>query len=366
MKKRERKFELLRIVAMLMIITLHYLDKGGILPKPGAEFSSAGYLAWLLEAFCVPAVNVYVLISAYFLAGSDYRPMKTAKLWIEVFFYSAGLAALALATSIVSVAETDKYRLLQYLFPVVEEHYWFVTAYVLMYLLAPLMNETLRVLSKRTLEQGIGLLLLFLSLSSSILPVKLPIDRMGYDALWFLCLYLTGAYLRYHTALDEDLPGVCLRGFAGYGVCSLLIAGSLAALHVFYQKTGSLEGFINRQYQYNSILCLAASVFLFTAFAGLRPGRTEGKGAELIRRIASASFGVYLIHEHLALRYLWPQWLGTQNFADTPAFLLHWLFSVLAVYGVCMLIDLIRQALFWGIGRIGKSVLSGYLQTQRK
>lgn len=372
MKKREAKFELLRIVAMLMIITLHYLDKGGILPKPGAEFSAAGYLAWLLEAFCVPAVNVYVLISAYFLAGSDYRPMKAAKLWIQVFFYSAGLAVLALLTGVSSWAEMDKYRLLTYLLPVVEEHYWFVTAYLLMYLLAPLMNETLRGLPKRTLEQGIGLLLLFLCLSSSILPVKLPVDRMGYDALWFLCLYLIGAYLRYHTAIGEGMPGVCIRGFAGYGLCSLLIAGSFAALHIFYEKTGSLEGFINRQYQYNSILCLAASVFLFTAFAGMRqrtgPGRwlSREKGAGLVCRIASASFGVYLIHEHLTLRYLWPRWLATGHFAENPLFLLHWLPSVLAVYGVCMLIDFIRQALFWGIGRLGRSVLSGSVQTQRK
>ena len=66
MKQREANFELLRIVAMLMIITLHYLDKGGILPKPDAAFTTAGYMAWGLEAFCVPAVNVYVLISAYF------------------------------------------------------------------------------------------------------------------------------------------------------------------------------------------------------------------------------------------------------------------------------------------------------------
>ena len=45
MKQREANFELLRIVAMLMIITLHYLDKGGILPKPDAAFTTAGYMA---------------------------------------------------------------------------------------------------------------------------------------------------------------------------------------------------------------------------------------------------------------------------------------------------------------------------------
>ena len=103
MKKREANFELLRIVAMLMIITLHYLDKGGILPKPDSAFGLPGFLAWALEAFCVSAVNVYVLISAYFLAESEYRPMRAVKLWIEVLFYSIGIAVILIVAGVLPV-----------------------------------------------------------------------------------------------------------------------------------------------------------------------------------------------------------------------------------------------------------------------
>lgn len=342
MKKREANFELLRIVAMLMIITLHYLDKGGILPEPDGTFSGTGYLAWGLEALCVASVNVYVLISAYFLAAEEYRPMKIGKLWLQVFFYSAGIAAVLALVGILPVSELDLYQVLNYVFPVIEEHYWFVTAYVLMLLLAPLMNGTLRILSAKTWKKGICLLLLLLSVSKSILPVKLPVDRMGYDVLWFLCLYLIGAYIRYH--------GKRLRfPLGGYIICCGLIFASLAAVHAFYVRTGSLGEFINRQYQYNSIFCLLASVFLFAAFRNLHI--PEGRGAALIRMAASASFGVYLIHEHLELRYLWPQWLGTERFSDTPLFLLHWLVSIFVVYAVCMAVDLARGEMFRWLGR---------------
>ena len=346
MKKREANFELLRIVAMLMIITLHYLDKGGILPKPDGAFGLPGFLAWGLEAFCVSAVNVYVLISAYFLAESEYHPMRAVKLWIQVLFYSVGMMVVLMVTGIIPAAQLDKYRLLTYVFPVIEEHYWFVTAYLLMFLFAPLMNEGLRKLPKKTYQQGIVLLLLLLSVSKSILPVKLPTDRLGYDALWFLCLYLIGAYIRYYRDTDAMLKKLDRTGtaFGGYVLCSLLIFASFVLIHGLYEKTGSLGEFINRQYNYNSIFCLLASVFLFFIFHNIKI--PEGKTADVICRAASASFGVYLIHEHLDLRYLWPTWLHTADFADTPLFLLHWLPSVAAVYVICMTIDFVRQFIF--------------------
>lgn len=340
MKQRRANFELLRIVAMLMIITMHYLDKGGILPKPDAAFGTVGYLAWGMEAFCVCAVNVYVLISAYFLAECEYRPLKAVKLWLTVVFYSVTIAAVLAAVGVIPLSQLDPYRILNYIFPVIEEHYWFVTAYILMFLLAPLMNGTLRSLPVRTYRQGIFLLLLLLCVSKSILPVKLPTDRLGYDALWFLCLYLIGAYIRYHG--KERYNGWFAA--AGYFLCCLLMFASFAALRSFYQKTGSLADFINRQYQYNSVLCLLAAICLFLAFAGF--SIPEGKTAALICKAASASFGVYLIHEHLDVRYLWPQWIGTAYFADTFWFLLHWLLSIVAVYVVCMVIDFVRQWLF--------------------
>lgn len=75
MRKREANYELLRIVAMLMIITLHYLDKGGILPQPESAYTGAGLTAWVLEAFCnevkAYSCSCFVLLG-YRLQGSDH------------------------------------------------------------------------------------------------------------------------------------------------------------------------------------------------------------------------------------------------------------------------------------------------------
>lgn len=352
MKKREANFELLRIAAMLMIITLHYLDKGGILPNPEESFGMSGFLAWGLEAFCVCAVNAYVLLSAYFLSEGQYRPSKAVTLWMQVIFYSVGIPLLFAVAGVIHLEEVDKYRLLIYIFPVIEEHYWFVTAFVLMSLFAPLMNDGLRRLPKKTYRQGLLLLFLLLSLSKSVLPLHLPVDRLGYDALWFLCLYMLGAYFRYYGETDKILQKLGRLPYAlgGYVLFSLLIFVSFVCVRIFYQKTGSLADFITRQYQYNSVFCLFSSVCLFLAFRARNV--REGKAAAAICRAASASFGVYLIHEHLEVRYLWNQWLGTEKFAGTPCFLLHWLLCVIMVYMVCMLIDFVRQLIFRKIGKL--------------
>lgn len=98
-KKRQLNYELLRILAMLMIVCLHYLSKGGLLGDPSrADMTATGYTAWLVEALCLVAVNVYVLISGYF--GVDSLGSQTVgkrltfwevmrkpfKIWKQVFF----------------------------------------------------------------------------------------------------------------------------------------------------------------------------------------------------------------------------------------------------------------------------------------
>ena len=78
--KRQANFELLRIVAMLMIIVLHYLNKGELLTAYTTDRTVINYAAHLIEAFCIVAVNCYVLLSGYFLVESAWRPGRVVSL----------------------------------------------------------------------------------------------------------------------------------------------------------------------------------------------------------------------------------------------------------------------------------------------
>ena len=60
-KKRNSNIKFLRIIAMLMVVTLHMLNFGGLLEKSNTT-TLKGFLIWFLESLCFVAVDCYVLI----------------------------------------------------------------------------------------------------------------------------------------------------------------------------------------------------------------------------------------------------------------------------------------------------------------
>ncbi|MDE7477770.1 MAG: acyltransferase, partial [Lachnospiraceae bacterium] len=345
-KKRELNSELLRIIAMLMIVCLHYLGKGGMLGDPArAEMSAAGYTAWFIEAFCLVAVNVYVLISGYFGVNTQHHSFQEVlkrpfKIWKQVFFYSMlfGCAALIIGTQ-----EFDLYQFFSYCFPIVTEHYWFATAYVILCLMMPFLNAGITYLDQKEIKYLlIGLLLIF-SISKTVIPMQLPWDKYGYDCLWFIVLYLTGAYLRRY---EISFLKTRWRAAGVYIGSMSVIFASFFLIRMIFLKTGRLEDMINYGYSYNFLFCYTGAVGLLLLF------RKKGKISEKLERfrktielLSGATFGVYLIHEHINIRYAWQKWFHceTQMTNSVAGFLLHMLCTVLCVYLICTVIELIRQ-----------------------
>ena len=62
--------------------------------------------------------------------------------------------------------------------------------------------------------------------------------------------------------------------------------------------------------------------------------------------LAPYTFGVYLLHEHVLVRYEWMKWLKVEQVAGTWRFLPHLLGCVLLVYAVGTVIDMGRARLF--------------------
>lgn len=348
MKKRIASIELLRILAMMMVVMLHYLSKGGLLTSLTEEFGPGAYTAWLLEAFSIVAVNVYMLISGYFLVESGFKPGRLAELVCQVLFYSLLIPLSMMAVGVLKPGQLTVYRLLQYLFPSQMIHYWFITAYIIMYLFAPVLAAGVKQLGRRQLEVVIILLLLFFSISKSVLPVQLEVDNQGYDGLWFLCVFLVAAYMRLY-GLDFLQKGK--RALLGYLVGCLLIYGLTMGVRLVYLRTGRLGNFIHAPYEYNHILNLFAAIALFYAFSNWKLSG-EGLAGRIILRIAPCTLGVYLLHEHIELRTLWPLWLGATLECGLPALIIRAMCGVLLVFTVGILVDMARGALFMLVKRV--------------
>lgn len=85
-KERNSSFELLRIISMFLIVMHHYSVHGGfdfMIP-----FSMKLYFVQCLVMGGKLGVNLFVLISGYFLCKSDFKWKRIIKLEVEVIFYS--------------------------------------------------------------------------------------------------------------------------------------------------------------------------------------------------------------------------------------------------------------------------------------
>lgn len=345
--KRMANIELLRILAMMMVVMLHYLSKGKVLPDMTGPLTVNGYLAHILETLSIVAVNVYMLISGYFLVESGFKCRRLIQLLCQVLFYSILIPLVLVAAGILPPGEVTVYDLLRYILPAQMNHYWFVTAYVTMYLFSPILSTAVKHMKKVQLQVTIILLLLFMSVNKSILPVHLEMDNAGYDGLWFICVFLTAAYMRLYGMAFFDQAR---RSFLCYFGCCAGILGIALGIRIIFLETGRLENLIRVTYDYNHILNLFAAISLFYGFYYCK--MKEGWFSRLVCRVAPYTFGVYLLHEHLNLRYLWPVWLHPVTEGNPVLFVLRCLGSVVLVFTVGILADMLRGLIFKGVGHL--------------
>ena len=365
--ERMANLELLRCVAMMMVVVLHYLGKGDLLGDlTEGQLGSMGTAAWLLESFCIVAVNVYMFLSGYFLCMSQFKPSRLIQLWLQVWVYSVAFGLAGAAAGWLGDTAFDTHYLLTLVFPVTMEHYWFMTAYIFLYLLLPFVGVAMRKMTKQQLQLSLGLLFLVFCLWKSILPLRLETDAQGYDCLWYLCVFVAAAYLRRFGAGFLEKRG---RSLALYVGGCLLVFGGTMALRQVYLHTGSLERMLKMCLEYNHVLPFAAAVGLFGIFYRIHLG---GKAAAAGRRAAPHALGVYLLHENLGLRYAWQKWFRSEFLVSRYAAggsqaaevfgavgsLLLW--TVLAAAGVFVcgiLVDMVRKVIFdllhRGLMRIG-------------
>lgn len=339
--KRLANIELLRIIAMLMVVMLHYLGKGDLLPTIRTDMGANAFTAWILESLSIVAVNVYVLISGYFLVESQFKPGKIAKLVFQVLFYTILITILALGFGIIGKEDLGIYNLIVQLFPFQLEQYWFMTSYLVLYILSPVLALGIKAMPKKHLQIVTVIFLVFMCVEKSILPVQIVFDKRGYDALWFICLFFIAAYIRLYGIKILEKKWVCALLYLGG--CMMALAESLV-LYVVYSKTGELEHLFGTPYHYNHIFVFLASVGLFAFFLQVKV--KDGWLSGLICRIAPYTLGVYLLHEQVYVRYLWPKWLGAGKAENPVMLVVSALGAVLAVFALGILVDYLRSLIF--------------------
>jgi surface polysaccharide O-acyltransferase-like enzyme len=121
-------------------------------------------------------------------------------------------------------------------------------------------------------------------------------------------------------------------------------------LRQIYFATDLFQDYLTTLFGYNHFLNLLGAVGIFYTFLHL-PIK-EGQFSKWICRIAPYTFGVYLLHEQIDIRFQWPIWLLAGTGGSVILVLLRCLGSVLLIFTLGILIDMLRSCLFRLIGRV--------------
>lgn len=339
--KQERNYgiDLLRMVAMFLVVILHILGQGGVL---GYVYPHTGqYLAgWYLEIAAMASVNLYALISGYVGVHSKFRVTNIVVLWLQVFFYSFGIAALF---AIIRPELCSSADLVEYAFPVITRKYWYFSAYFCLFLFIPLLNAGVNALSKQTLKRIVIAMVLVFSVASSAAK-EMSQDPFtlvsGYTGIWLIILYVVGAYIGKY-GMWEKVPQPVLPGiFLGCAALSLAIRVVVRDLTETAYIVKFLTSFI-------SPFVVLGSIALLLFFSRLQYGKIAKK---VIAFLSPAAFGVYIIHVHPLIwdhvmknRFTFIAELSPLAFTGVV------LLCAFGVYLGCSLLDLLRHAVFKGL-----------------
>lgn len=192
MKGRSSNIELLRIVAMLMIV-LHHVITHGI----GDDVGKDAVVIQYMDCFFIFGVNLFVLISGYFGIRLTWRSFLNL-MWIIAFYKLFHLAA---DTFFLGISHPWYEWIAKPLLGFVSGGGWFVDVYVLLMIVSPMLNKLLQALDKHGYILALATLLVLDSGYGYTLGMHF--DRYGYSLLHFITLYFIGHGIKNYFPLSQ-------------------------------------------------------------------------------------------------------------------------------------------------------------------
>lgn len=273
---RDSNMELLRIVAMTMIVCGHFFYHGFAHTLKLTETYRA------LAPLHICGVNLFFLISGWF--GIRFTLRSLVRLVGITFFFSAlNVGLLALWGG--EVGGKALYDL--FLFPVSRGGYWFIMVYCALMILSPLLNAGMAAMGRTTFNSFLLLFTLLTLYSCGIGGNYVNVN--GYTIMQAVWLYLAAAWFRRETTVTDRVPAWCLT--AGF---------------ILFSAATSLAFAMSKDYSwinYNAPLVAGASLCLFLRFTRLRLRNRA------VNMIAPAAFGCYLLQDGLFGREVVYKWM---------------------------------------------------------
>ena len=326
--ERQSNLELLRIIAMLVIVMHHYVVNSGLLEIINQNsLTLQSYILLMLGWGGKTAINCYIFITGYFMCKKDITIKKFLKLISKVLFYNITIYTIF----VLSGYETFNLKeCIKAILPVNVIASDFTSAFLVFYMFIPFLNIFIKAMSK---QQHFNLLILLFSVYTILPSLKIYV-AFNY-VTWFSAIYLGAAYIRlYFTEKAINYKNIMFA-------CLLLSWLSVACLanigEILRKEKGYAAYYLVADS--NKILAVLTAAAAFMYFKNLDIGYSKW-----INKIAASTFGVLLIHANsdTMRQWLWKDTLDNVGWFNSSYEFLHLFCSVIGIYIICTLIDMLR------------------------
>lgn len=274
---RSSNFELLRIVAMFMVVIHHLVIKGAATCGYTTPYTYgvSGYNGLIINGLALGGVNLFVLISGWF---------GIRKLWKQIVRLIIDCAVYcAIADIVLVLLGCYDFNVKQLVSSSLFTHNWYVVAFIMLVLISPMLEAALAGRSAKELGYWVLLLTIFNVFFGWMLQ---NMNTNGYNVVNFAYLYVVARWLRsvsntprYSLAAKFSIPV--------YVICSVVLAFG----YIFYSEhvQWSADNTM-RYFAYNNPLVVLSSVAVFVFFSRLN------FQSKIVNMLATGTFGVFLLH----------------------------------------------------------------------
>lgn len=269
---RQSNFELLRIIAMFMVLVIHadFIALGAPTAQTFEQSPGSAFTQVLLESAGLCAVNIFVMISGWFGIKTSLKGFCNFMFQVLFFLTGAFIIMWALGRVTPSAGNLATILCMQ------NSCEWFVVAYAMLYILSPVLNAFLHSAEK---HQLLLILLAFFAAQTFWGFVKSGDNfNSGYSTLSFCGLYLLAAYIRRYISTGYKYTGIVLYLAATATLTALLSLQCIGKLPLDWML-------------YTNPLIIASATGLIMQFGRIDLGRNR-----FINFVAASSFSVYLLH----------------------------------------------------------------------
>lgn len=338
MNERKSNIELLRILAVYFVV-VHHIIMHYVLHNFSLDYCTLWLESSILNkltsslfySFGGVGVLCFFMITGYFLAEKT-ESGAIKKVFLTVIFYGLLGAFFSITKGLLFNKAIDKMLLIKQLFfPISSGLWWFPLSYIIIVIVAPIINKLTMPLNKN----GFLIVLLFIALwlcfGGSIIDA--PFGRLQ-DSLFY---YLCGIFYKRFVRIEYIRPRLNL----------FMLLLFFAFLGISYYMYFSLQfsASTNISYiPYFFILVFFKPIVGFLLFSLFISFKLQSK---CVNFIASTTFGVYLCHENWYGAYLFSNILFKfDKYFLSNLFPLYILASGVIMFFICGGIDSIRKFIF--------------------